>query len=181
MCSLDQHEQSNACCPDSVKTDKVFRSAADKFKIVASYSIGGLATIFCLYAAVADGSRPYIQLLLCILGGATGWCIGLYLTPTDDGEKKQLSEAAKLFLTLLSGIGIAKFDKLQEVIAEWAPAAEPESPLRILLFLCTMVLGALFTYISRLFVKGSEEAIRVQRAKALADLQKNLAKLESLN
>jgi len=158
--------------------DGVFRNSSDKFKIIASYSLGGCAAIFCLCAAVLEGCRPVLQLLICILGGAIGWCLGLYLTPTDDGERKQLSEASKIALTLLSGVGLAKFNQLSTVIAKWAPYDEPESPVRILLFLCTMLIGALFTYISRLFVKGSEEDFKAQRLKTLLELRKVVAKLE---
>lgn len=159
----------------------MFRSKADKFKIISSYVIGTVALIFCISVAAIDGTRPSLQVLVCILGGAIGWCIGLYLTPSDEGEKKTLSEAGKLGLTLLSGVGIGKLDDISLALARWAPADAPETPVRIMLFLCTMIIGALVTYISRLFVKGDETMLRHQRASTIADLRKAIAKLESQN
>ena len=159
----------------------MFRSKADKFKIISSYLIGGLAICFCLYAAIAEGTRPLLQVLICILGGAIGWCVGLYLTPSDDGEKNTLSEAGKIVITLLSGIGIGKIDEIALAVKAWAPPGEAETGLRMLLFLCTLVIGALFTYISRLFVKGEEAELRSQRAKYITELRQTLTKLESQN
>lgn len=159
----------------------VFRSPADAFKIIASYIIGGTAIGYCLYAAATDGSRPVLQVLVCILGGAIGWCVGLYLTPSSESERKQLSEASKVLLTLLSGFGLGKAGQIADAVRSWLPANEDSSATRILLFFCTLLIGALFTYISRLFVKGSEESQRSERAKTIAELKATLAKLEQQN
>jgi hypothetical protein len=158
----------------------MFRNKADKFKIISSYIIGGIAILFCLGVA-SRGPGPVVQILLCILGGAVGWCIGLYLTPSDDGERKTLSEAGKLALTLLSGIGLGKIDDISAAVARWAPADQPETPLRLLLILCTVIIGALFTYISRLFVKGEDAELRTQRTETIAELRRIIAKLEGQN
>jgi len=162
-------------------SDGIFRNKADTFKILSSYFIGGLGIIFCFYAAATEGTERNIQILICILGGAIGWCIGLYVTPTSEGEKQQLSEFGKAFLTLVSGFGLGKITEIKQAVSLWLPADDKISGLRILLFLSMIIIGALFTYVSRLFVKGKEEQLREDRAKTITNLKKSLAELESQN
>ncbi|MSP37051.1 MAG: hypothetical protein EXR70_00995 [Deltaproteobacteria bacterium] len=159
----------------------MFRTTADKFKILSSYLIGGAAILFCLYTAVTEGLNPKLQVLICLLGGTVGWCVGLYLTPTSEGEKQQLSEFSKALLTLISGFGLGKIDIVAAKISEWVPAGATESAIRILLFLCMLLIGALFTYISRLFVTGTEDEFKTKRAKLIAELKKSVAELENSN
>lgn len=168
---------------NAIRTERngMFRSEADKFKILSSYFIGCTAIAFCLFTAWTEGSNPKLQVLICLLNGTLGWCVGLYLTPTSEGEKQQLSEFSKALLTLASGFGLGKLDVIAGKIAEWVPANEGESAIRILLFLCMLLIGALFTYISRLFVTGTEEELKKKRAKTIAEMKKSLAELEGNN
>jgi hypothetical protein len=159
----------------------MFRSKADKFKILSSYALGGVAIAFCLFTAATAGTRPELQLLLCIFGGTMGWCVGLYLTPTSHGEKEQLSEFSKVLLTLASGFGLGKSEQIAAKVSEWFPPSESESATRVLLFLCMLMLGALFTYISRLFVTGTEHELQRKRAKALADMRQLVTQLDGDN
>jgi hypothetical protein len=84
-------------------------------------------------------------------------------------------------LTLLSGFGLGKAEEIAKTLKNWLPDGEDASTLRPLLFLSMLLIGALFTYISRLFVKGSAEALKEQRAKTIKELQSSLERLERQN
>jgi RsiW-degrading membrane proteinase PrsW (M82 family) len=158
----------------------VFRNTASGFKITCSYIIGLLALLYCLYAAAAD-AHPVLQVLICIFGGAIGWCLGLYLTPSSDSEKKQFSEASKILLTLLSGFGLGKAQEIGASVKQWLPENKEAATTQVLLFLCCVLIGALFTYISRLFVRGAEEQQKEERAKTIKELKSALERLEQQN
>ena len=160
-------------------TKGIFGSPSDAFKILSSYAIGCGALVFCFYAA-ARGPNVVLQTMLCIFGGAIGWCLGLYLTPSSENERKQLSEAGKAFLAIVSGFGLGKAGEIVEQLKTWFPPSE-ESAIRALLFLSTLMIGALFTYISRLFVKGDLETRREQRAKTIKELKDAINRLEGQN
>lgn len=161
--------------------DSMFRNEADKFKILSSYILGGIAIVFCLWTAATAGKNWELQLLLCIFGGAVGWCLGLYLTPASHGEKEQLSEFSKVLLTLASGFGLGKSEEIATKVSEWFPPTEGESAIRLLLFLCMLMIGALFTYISRLFVTGTDYELRKRRAEAIAEIRQLVARLDENN
>jgi hypothetical protein len=112
----------------------IFRSDADAFKIGTAYLIGAAGVVYCFYAAATDGSDHVLQGLICIFGGAVGWCVGLYFTPTNEGEKEQLSDASKALLALASGFGLGKIPEITHALSEWFPGKESESALRLLLF-----------------------------------------------
>lgn len=160
----------------------IFENPADTFKIGASYLIGGFAMAFCLWAAWTQGSDPALQVLLCIFGGSLGWILGLYVTPSNEGEKQQFSDFGKTLAALVSGFSLAKI----EVLLAWArssfEASEPSiTAKRALLFVSSLLILALFTFISRRHVRGSSDALKSQREKAFAEVSEALSKLKALN
>jgi hypothetical protein len=159
-----------------------FQSNADAFKIGASYLLGIATVIYCIYAAATQGTHHHLQVLICILGGVIGWVFGLYLTPDSTNEEKRFGDAAKLIAVLAAGFGLGKAD----TILEWLKslfANEPQdlTALRSLLFLCCLLIGALFTYISRLHIRDSAEVVRQQREALLVDAKNLIEKISKLN
>jgi hypothetical protein len=155
---------------------------ADWFKIVSGYVLGSAAFAFCVYAGWTRDAQPVIGVLLCILGGVLGWVIGIVVTPLNEGEKRQFSDYAKAVSTLISGYVLAKAgDIAQGALTEAATTSSESLFLRFLLFSSCLLIGTLFTFIGRRYVRGSEEEQRARRAKALAEVQEALAKLSALH
>jgi len=163
---------------------KLFANPADEFKIIASYIIGGLAIVFCILAAwtTSTGNAKYLQVLICVLGGSLGWIFGLFLTPSNEGEKKQFSEFGKALTALVSGFGLAQVNTLVEGVRTASQDMNTEATgIRVLLFSCTLLIGGLFTYISRLHVRGTDEELKGRREKVLSEVLESVEKLRRLN
>lgn len=159
-----------------------FQSGADAFKIGASYSFGLASIGYCLYAAATEGTAHYLQILICIFGGIVGWILGLYLTPDSESEKKRFGDAAKVVASLTAGFGLGKADELLLWLKPYfTDGPQDITSLRTLLFLCCLLIGSLFTYISRLHVRDETEKQKQQRENLLLQVQENLEKLVKIN
>ncbi|MGJ7488582.1 hypothetical protein ACSFA2_25175 [Variovorax sp. LT2P21] len=157
--------------------------AATVFKIGMSYVIGACALAFVLHAAWTQGEADYrtLQVLLCILAGVLGWILGLYFTPASDSEKKDFSEYGKGLATLLSGFSLGKIDSLSEMVRNGhAGISTSQIVLWLLLFLSSFLIAALFTYISRLYVRDAADEVVKQRDAAYAQINTALEKLRYL-
>jgi hypothetical protein len=159
-----------------------FQSSADAFKIGVSYMFGLVSLGYCIFVAATKGEASHLQVLVCILGGTIGWILGLYLTPDSESEKKRFSEAIKLIAVLAAGFGLAK---AEEFLAWLRPyfmdGSKDLTSLRLLLFFCCLLIGGLFTYISRLHVRDEAEKQRQQREKLLLQVKEVLDKLVEVN
>ena len=154
----------------------------DALKIGAGYFLGSLAFAVCIYAAWTVGTRPMLQVLICIFGGVLGWVVGILITPLNEGEKKQFSDYAKAVSALISGYVLGKLESFfQSPMMATATADSESLALRALLLLICFLLGVLFTFISRRYVTGSEEERRAKREKLLTEVRESLAKLNALN
>ena len=160
----------------------IFDSKADFFKIGSGYALGAIAFGFCLYAASTVGALPFLQVLLCIFGGLLGWVIGILITPLNEGEKKQFSEYAKAVTAVVSGFVVAKIDAVsQSALSAMANSNGELLLTRSLLFFSCFLVGALFTFMGRRYVRGPEEEMRTKRHKAVGELKELLEKLTVLN
>jgi hypothetical protein len=123
-----------------------------------------------------------LQILICIFGGTVGWILGLYLTPDSESEKNRFRDAVKLLAALSTGFGLGKADEL----LKWLKPYFIEGPqdltsLRALLFFCCLLIGGLFTYISRLHIRDEAEKQKQQREKLLLQARDTLEKLLQIN
>ncbi|MBT9465514.1 hypothetical protein [Hydrogenophaga sp.] len=160
----------------------IFDSHADFFKIGSGYALGALGFGFCVYAASTVGTQPILQVLLCIFGGLLGWVMGILITPLNEGEKKQFSEYAKAVTAVVSGFLVAKVDAVAQSALSAMAASNGELLLtRALLFVSCFLVGALFTFMGRRYVRGPEEQLRTKRHKALEELREMVEKLNAIN
>jgi hypothetical protein len=162
--------------------EEVFDGWASAFKIVSSYIIGSIALAFCLVTAWSQGDTEHrhLQILICIMGGVLGWILGLYITPLSETEEKRFSEFGKAFAGLVSGFSLAKSNEILLWIGTEFGGDPNVRNLRLLLFLSCLFIGALFTYISRLFVRGNAEARNEALNKVVAEIDAGLQKLKQL-
>lgn len=159
-----------------------FQSGADAFKIGASYMFGTASIAYCLYAAATEGTAHHLQILICILGGIIGWILGLYLTPDSESEKKRFGDAVKIVAALATGFGLGKADELILWMKPYfANGPQDLMSLRTLLFSCCLLIGGLFTYISRLHIRDELEKQKQQRERLLLQAKETLEKLLQIN
>jgi hypothetical protein len=107
--------------------------------------------------------------------------VGILITPLDEGEKKQFSDYAKAVSTLISGYLLAKLEKFPSYAKPWMATAGTSLFLPFLLFSTCFLIGTLFTFIGRRYVRGTEDERRQKRQKTLDEINKSLTKLSSLN
>lgn len=159
-----------------------FQSGADAFKIGASYLFGLASVAYCLYAAATEGTAHHLQILICIFGGTVGWILGLYLTPDSESEKKRFGDAVKLVGALVTGFGLGKSDEsLLWLRSYFTNGPQDLTSLRILLFFSCLLIGGLFTYISRLHIRDEVEKQKQQREKLLLQARDALERLLQIN
>jgi hypothetical protein len=159
----------------------LFADSADAVKLGTCYVLGALALVYCFYVAATQGKEPHLQILICILGGALGWCIGMYLTPSSEGETKKFTEFGKVLLVLGAGFGIAKASDVEAFLRPVFDGGEASvSGLRLILFVSSLLIFGQATYIARLHVRGADEMRREQRTRLLAEVQKKLDELSQL-
>lgn len=152
---------------------------ADAAKLGTCYLLAAVSLVYCFYVAATQGTEHHIQVLICILGGAIGWCIGMYLTPNNEGETKKFSEFGKIILLVGAGIGIAKASDLFEVIRPLLSGdTTGTSSLRILTFTCSLLIFGQATYTGRLHLRGADDERKEKRDKLISEVRKNLEELE---
>jgi len=152
------------------------RQLTDAQKLWTGYILGAAILLACLVISGLRLSGELFDILLCFLGGAAGWTIGILATPLDEEEKTKFSEIWKGFLALGSGYAIAK---LEAPIVDAATAAiHADSPgvvVRVVLFTTCFLVGLLFTLVSRLY-GGSGEERRKRRISSLLAQAKDIAR-----
>lgn len=158
----------------------IFQNHADFFKIGSGYVLGAVAFGFCLYAASTVGSQPYFQVLLCVFGGLLGWVVGIFITPLNEGEKKQFSEYAKAISAVFSGFLLAKLESVVQATPAGAFGGDILLTRSLLFFSCFLV-GTLFTFMGRRYVRGTEAEQQAKRQKAIEELQDAVNKLNAIN
>ena len=151
---------------------------ADAIKIGGGTVLGAVVVGYCVYVAGNSGPNPFHQVLICAFGGLLGWVVGILLTPLDDGEKKQFSEYAKGVSTLLSGFALAKLESLASLLPPNLLTGDLGLT-RVLLFSSCFLVGTLFTFIGRRYVRGSEAEHQAKRQKLVGELEESLRKLRA--
>lgn len=179
---MDIYMEAAALSPKKPADLGLFQSGADAFKIGASYILGLTTIGYCLYAAATEGEAHYLQILICIFGGTVGWIFGLYLTPDSESEKKRFGDAVRLFAALATGFGLGKAEELLSWLKPYFTTGPQDiTSLRTLLFICCLLIGGLFTYISRLHVRDETEKRKLHREKLLLQARDALDKLIQIN
>lgn len=160
----------------------IFPNAATAAKLGTCYSLGAASLVYCFYVAGTEGAEHHIQVLLCILGGTVGWCIGMYLTPSSEGETKTFSEFGKILVLVAAGVGIAKAPDFLIFIQPLLGSGTSSLPvLRFLLFFCCLLVFGTATYVGRLHVRGEDDERAQNRDKLLSEIRKRIDDLSKLN
>ena len=138
------------------------RSEVTAAVIIFLIAVAGLAA-FIWFGA--DGTVRPTLLLTGVLGGVTGWGVGILLTPyrTEEGP----GDLQKMLLAGLVGYVIAKFNMLSDLIAGLGSTSPgvanmlPFAAVALTLFICAMAL----TYIHRTYKmsRPAREAVALSR------------------
>lgn len=153
---------------------------SDGQKLTIGYVLGSTIYVTCLGLAISD-SEPRLAVLLCLLGGAMGWTVGIVATPYNSEEKSKFSSLWKGFAALGSGYVIGKLESfIVNSLGEAISRNGKATLLFLSLFLSCFLVGLLFTLISRIY--GESESTRKQRqiARALSRIEKIETELQEL-
>lgn len=158
---------------------KIF--TAEVFKIGSGYVLGAIIVAYCLYIA-ATGVEPVLQVLLCIFGFVLGWIAGMMITPVTRKEKAQFSEYAKALAVFLSGFALAKFDAWAKPTLVVIAHANPKLLLTFALtFSICFLVAAVYTFVGRSYVLGTDVERQQKRQRAIEDLKDALQVLAHYN
>jgi hypothetical protein len=60
----------------------------DTHKLWTGYTLGGVILINCLVISGRSGTTASLHVLLCLLGGAVGWAVGIVAPPFAEPETR---------------------------------------------------------------------------------------------
>lgn len=129
-------------------------------KIAIGYILGVVALAVCLFIAFELVPDPlteelpldtagWINLLVCIFGGVSGWILGILITPKNRAETAEFEKLGSAVATFLGGFVLAKAETLFSVGVESGTVFSTLFAARVALFGTTFALGALFVFIGR--------------------------------
>ena len=125
--------------------------------LFAGYFIGAVVFIGCILIALF-GPTKGLSTVLCLLGGASGWVVGIVATPKDEDDKAGFSNLTRGLLTLGSGYLVGK---LADDVAAAVSSAIKQSPEQLefnaFLFLTCFMIGLLYTLVTRLYGVSIED------------------------
>ncbi|MEH2537199.1 MULTISPECIES: hypothetical protein [unclassified Bradyrhizobium] len=125
--------------------------------------IGYLLALFVVVPVIAGGvfslgSSRSLNLLLVITGALTGWVVGMLMAPVSKSEAKHFPEYGKAISTFAAGYLVAKADKLFDLYFKDGSAIDELLIGRLAMFVSAFAVGALSTYVWRMYVSsGGEE------------------------
>jgi hypothetical protein len=148
-------------------------------KLMIGYFLGGAFFIACLVIATRSPSSPWMEVVLCLFGGAAGWTTGILATPLDRDEKTRFSSLAKAFLAAGSGYAIAKLEQpIVDAFSNMLSNNGAVLAMRVSLFATCFLVGLLFTLVSRLYGEDSAERKRRKHARLLDQADQLLEQLQ---
>jgi len=119
-------------------------------KLKIGYVFGSaffLCAIIFAWTASTDTLSRSINVLVCLLGGVSGWITGLLLTPTPP-EKQAFHRIGSALIAFVSGFLMAKLEPLFQASA--SKGSDIRSILfSLLLFGVSFGVGALFVFVGR--------------------------------
>jgi hypothetical protein len=126
------------------------------WKLVASASSfmvlgGGLVYLALVIAEL--WAQAYMNLALLILGAASGWLVGIVVSPYTKAEETTFSTYTKAFTAFASGYAVAKIDKTVEAIFAPDFLLEPLAGFRVIAFVSSFLLSMLITFGFRSYAK----------------------------
>lgn len=128
---------------------------ADMDKVWIGYLIGIATLVVLVCACVFIGNPPnpmWLNVLLLVVGGLCGWGAGILASPQGEEEKSQFAMYRRAILAFLTGFVLAKVDRLFDLaVDKGAVTISMLGP--SLIFVGGFVLGALFTFVGRRYLK----------------------------
>jgi hypothetical protein len=119
--------------------------------IATGYVLGALLYVACF--VIAFMMRPqgewWLNVLLCLFGGITGWTLGVLLSPMTKAEESKFTGYGKALSAFVSGFAIAKIDLLLKNL-NLSPSTDVTVLIgRLLLFGTMFCVNFQFTFIAR--------------------------------
>ena len=161
----------------------LFETTADAVKIGTGSLLGLAAVVYCFYAATnADSVKSVPSVLLCIFSLVVGWIMGIVMTPSSSGEKTRFSEYGKALAAAATGFLAGQYKDIIAFSREYFEKQPPElTAIAGLLAGCCFLIGLLFTFIFRSYVRGGDAELRGKRAKATIAAREAFEKLAAID
>jgi hypothetical protein len=153
------------------------RQPSDTQKLWFGYIVGAAIFTACLGVSAQGGRAALLHLLLCLLGVAAGWTVGIVATPLDESEETKFSALTKGFLALGSGYAIAKLEN--PIVSAATDTMKSDTAMTSLvgvaLFSTCLLVGLLFTLVTRLYSESEGER-KAKRRSALLKRAEEISK-----
>jgi hypothetical protein len=93
-----------------------------------------------------------LNIAVLILGGSTGWLVGIIVSPYDPKEKKDFPRYAAAATAFASGYLVSKADRVLEVLLRPEFLFSPVTGFRLLAGLSGFAITLIVTYVHRAYV-----------------------------
>jgi hypothetical protein len=115
-------------------------------------------------------------------GNFIGWIIGIVITPSTTGEKTRFSEYGKTLAAVATGFLAGQYKDVIAFFKRYFDMQPAElATISGLLAGSCFLIGLLFTFIFRSYVRGSEAELRDKLSKATAAVREALEKLAAID
>jgi hypothetical protein len=160
----------------------LFETKADAVKIICGSILGAVAAIYCFAAAASVKPDATASVLLCIFSMLVGWILGIAITPSSSGEKSRFSEYGKALVAAATGFLAGQLKDITTFLSLFFAKQTSEfSATAGLLAGCCFLIGLLFTFIFRSYVRGSAAELEEKRRKATTALREAVEKLAAVD
>jgi hypothetical protein len=155
--------------------------SSDDTNLWIGYIIGVVVIGSCITIAFRGGENSALQVGLCLAGASIGWLAGIMATPVNEAEKTRFSEMMKAVLAVGSGYVIGKLeDDLVHAARSMIEEDGKLLALRVILFTTCLVVGLLFTLVTRLYGKSAQAKRERHTARLLQNAEKIKRQLDDL-
>jgi uncharacterized membrane protein len=125
-------------------------------KLAGSGAFGGLILAVLAYIAATFHSNAVansINIVIVLLGVASGWLLGIMVSPYSLDEKENFNAYAKAFGVFASGYLVAKVDKVVEHMFSENFILDPSNGFRLVAFLVALLVALIVTFVFRRYLR----------------------------
>ena len=104
---------------------------------------------FCLFKV--NPQRKWLNLLISLLGGTSGWALGNLASPTTKEEQQYFSELATVVATFFSGYLVSKLDRFLEKVLFTENSINQESWVSACFFSSALIISSVTIFLNRYY------------------------------
>ena len=118
-----------------------------------TFSLSCAAAIIWLAYRLGREDHSYpLNWLLCVLGGLTGWMVGILATPLNSTESARFLTLGQAVSAFASGYLVSKLDRFLERTLYSDDKPHPTAWIRVCLFAASFLLVLIIVFLNRTYV-----------------------------